>query len=128
MRTPDLGDKLITKVRSLYLRYERKYDRWGAQGKILAAMEVFRDEGVEMDEEQLLAFVNEAFPRTFVRGRQRAEAGGLPPRALLRSTREDIRELLARHGLRDDRLDRTALEETAERFGLDPEFLKGYLE
>ncbi len=56
---------MIERVRSLYLRNEQKYDRWGAQGKVLAAMEVFRLEGIVMGREKLEKYVNLAFPRTF---------------------------------------------------------------
>jgi len=118
---------MIDRVRSLYLRNEKKYDKWGAQGKLLATLEVFRKEGVVMDAEKLQKFVNLAFPRTFSCQRVPGGSDSTPSRKLLNAYLESLNLLFADQGVPPAQIERMALEETAERFCLDAEFLKAYL-
>ena len=119
---------MIREIRSLYLRDELKYDRWGAQGKLLATMEVLRKEGVVMEREKILRLVNMAFPRTFSCQRKPSEGEVLPDRRSLEACLEGVRALFEYHRLPTERIRDLALEETAERFCLDPAFLSRYLE
>ena len=118
---------MIEKVRSHYLRDELKYDRWGAQGKLLVTVEVFRREGVVMDGEKLLRFVNLAFPRTFSCQRKPVEGEALPSRETLHACRNNLLKLFDYYDLPADRVSRLVMEETAERFCLDTAFLTKYL-
>ncbi len=118
---------MIDRFRSLYLRDERKYDKWGAQGKTLAALEVLRREGIDMDPEKIQKLVNLAFPRTFSCQRMPGPSEPLPPAHFLEACRASLTELFVNHGLPPARIEKMVLEETAERFCLDVEFLRSYL-
>ena len=118
---------MIERVRSLYLRNEQKYDRWGAQGKILAALEVFRSEGIVMGPEKLERYVNLAFPRTFSCQRTPSPGEKLPSPKTMDACRGSLFRLFTESGLPPSRAGKLALEETAEIFCLDVEFLKSYL-
>ncbi|HLB00885.1 MAG TPA: hypothetical protein VJO14_05835 [Bacteroidota bacterium] len=118
---------MIDRVRSLYLRDEKKYDKWGAQGKILAAQDVFRREGIVMGREKIEKFVNIAFPRTFSCQKVPGERDPVPSPAVLESHRASISRLFREHGLPPASIEQLALEETAERFCLDSRFLRSYL-
>ena len=61
---------LVQKVFSRYLNNERKYDAWGAQGKLLVLMEILTEEGFDLKQlsrigVQFHKLVNLVFPRTF---------------------------------------------------------------
>jgi hypothetical protein len=118
---------MIERVRSLYLRDEKKYDKWGAQGKLLAALEVFRREGVSMDPEKLEKFVNLAFPRTFSCQRVPDRRDEVPPPEFLELYRKSIHDLFLSQGVPPSKCLSMALEETAERFCLDVDFMRSYL-
>ena len=122
-----MGEHLITKVRSGYLRDEDRYDRWGALGKVLATLEVFRREGVEMDPKKLEAYVNAAFPRTF--SCQRTPGAGviLPSREEVRAEHASMVELLSSWGVPEAKVGSLALDEIGERRCLDPRFLRDYM-
>ncbi len=122
-----MGDILITKVRSMYLRDEERYDRWGALGKVLATLEAFRREGVELDPGALQTFVNAAFPRTFSCQRVPAAGEGLPSREEVRTEYAAVTALLGAYGVPAAKAGRLALEEVGERRCLDAGFLKEYL-
>ena len=115
---------MIRKVRSTYLRDEERYDRWGALGKVLATLEAFRREGVEMDPKSLQTFVNAAFPRTFSCQRLPAAGEGLPSREEIRAEHASVAALLGACGVPAARAVRLALEEVGERRCLDAGFLK----
>jgi len=104
-----------------------KYDKWGAQGKMLAVLEVFRREGIVMERGKLEKFVNLAFPRTFSCQRVPGKQQTLPPPRVLEEYRASMVELFREFKIPVSRVERMALEETAERFCLDPGFLNSYL-
>ena len=126
-RAPDQGEQVIAKVRSAYLRDESKYDRWGAQGKILATLEVFRREGVRMEGKRLERYVNIAFPRTFSCQRTPAPGEALPAPDDLRAEHALMAELLHEQGVHPEKAARLAMEEIGERRCLDVLFLRRYL-
>jgi hypothetical protein len=118
---------MIERVRSVYLRDEWKYDKWGAQGKILAVQEVLRREGVVMERGKLEKYTNMAFPRTFSCQHIPEKPDEIPEPSLLREARASIVRLFRAHQLSPARAESLALEETAERFCLDSKFLAAYL-
>ena len=118
---------MIRQVRSLYLRDEQRFDRWGALGKVLATLEAFRLEGVRLDPGKLHAYVNLAFPRTFSCQRTPAPGEHLPSREVIRAERDSLVELLTESGVPGERVGSVALEELGERRCLDPGFIREYL-
>ncbi len=122
-----MGESLIRKARSAYLRDEIRYDRWGALGKVLATLDAFRMEGVPLDARGLESFVNAAFPRTFSCQRTPAAGEPLPPRGELRSEYDSMLQLLRASGVPEGKAKELAAEEVGERRCLDPGFLKDYL-
>ncbi len=122
-----MGKHLLVKVRSVYLRDEEKFDRWGALGKVLATLEVFRREGMVMDAKKLETYVNVAFPRTFSCQRTPGAGENLPPREEIRAEHASMVELLRAWGVPPEKVGLLALDEIGERRCLDPGFLREYL-
>ncbi len=60
------SEELVRKILSRYLQNEGRYDRWGAQGKLIVALEVFHEEGLNVRNGFLERLVNSVFPRTFL--------------------------------------------------------------
>lgn len=60
------SEELVRKILSRYLQNEGRYDRWGSQGKLIVALEVFREEGLFVRNGFLEKLVNSVFPRTFL--------------------------------------------------------------
>ena len=126
-RAPDLGEYLIAKVRSAYLRDEARYDRWGGLGKVLVTLEVFRREGVEMEVKKLGTYINAAFPRTFSCQRTPGAGETLPSREEIRAEHASMVELFGAWGVTEEKVGSLALDEIGERRCLDPRFLREYL-
>jgi hypothetical protein len=66
LRSTSSSSELVRKILSRYLQNEARYDRWGAQGKLIVATEVFREEGLSVGTGILEKLVNSIFPRTFL--------------------------------------------------------------
>jgi hypothetical protein len=118
---------MLTRIRSAYLRDEIKYDRWGALGKVLATLEVLRDEGVGTDCVNLEKVVNAAFPRTFPCQRVPGPDEALPDRDELRREVASMARLLGEWGIAPAKAEALAMEEIGERRCLDAGFLREYL-
>jgi hypothetical protein len=116
MRSVDL----ITKIRGSYLRNELRYDKWGAQGKLLVAKEVLAGEGVHLSFPQLRWLVNSAFPRTFACCRPApADPAPVDCRSVA-SYFMTMRSMFFAHGMGPRKSEGSAIEETAEKFCLSP--------
>lgn len=68
---------LVQKIWGRYLHNERKYDAWGAQGKLLVLREILSEEGFDIQQLASIGvkfqkLVNLVFPRTFF-SRHKAE-------------------------------------------------------
>lgn len=111
---------LISKIRGEYLRNEFRYDKWGAQGKILVAQKVLTVEGIILSFPSLRWLVNLAFPRTFACCKP-AHADSTPVRYLsLTRYFTSMRSMFFAHGMGPRPSDSMALEETAEKFCMPP--------
>ena len=117
-KTYSLDDNdLSKKMWGKYLQNERKYDLFGAQGKMALLQEVLNDSGIVlesgMDVQQI---INRIFPRTFFCERKRmiTERHG---NAVLRHFHR-LYEVYANQGLSTDIVEYICLSETAEKFCL----------
>jgi hypothetical protein len=118
---------MLTRIRSAYLRNEMKYDRWGAQGKILAVLEILRAEGIDAEGLKLEKLVNAAFPRTFSCQCQPGPGDMLPQREEVRREVLAMAVLLEEWGIDPSKAEFLAVEEIGERRCLDAAFLREYL-
>lgn len=111
-RSASNSSELVRKILSRYLQNEAHYDRWGAQGKLIVALEVFRDEGISVGAGIMEKLVNSVFPRTFLPVRKTTINSSLLP-SVVRYYREKTFEF-SRHSIDPG----TAIEETATRFNI----------
>ncbi len=105
---------LSDKAWAVYLRNEQKYDKWGAQGKILLMQELAGT--IQQDFHKT---INKIFPRTFYCERNRPIDKRVA-RAIIRYYNNQLSNL-AEYGLSGKVLRSTALEETAEKFCISVE-------
>ncbi len=120
--TQELDEQdLVRMIRSRYLRDERRYDAWGAQGKVLAIYETLQAEGYDLSQMTdkgvaIQRLANLVFPRCF----DTDQLQHLPPsiRESIVAYYHELRCSLTAQQLLDDQADFTALRETAARFGL----------
>jgi len=122
---------LVRKMWGRYLQDERKYDKWGAQGKLLVMQEILAEEGGNVQAKlepgaEYQKMTNEVFPRTFYCARQRPIGLSLT-RAILEYLGRLEREL-GNWGLSEQAVESTSLEETAERFCIPVERLKNIVD
>ena len=122
---------LVRKMWGRYLQNEWKYDKWGAQGKLLVMQEILAEEGIRIEAkpESGVGYqktTNEVFPRTFYCARQRPIGFSLA-RAILKHLKRLEREL-GKWGLTEAVIQSTSLEETAERFCIPIERLKNIVD
>ena len=103
---------LATLLHGRYLRDEARYDKWGAQGKVLLLLEVLSEERFPIEGLPVDHIVNSFFPRTFYCERQSADLDGTN----ITTCYDDVYALLIQNEVRVERASQVALEETAERF------------
>lgn len=125
------SDEVIRKIWGKYLHDERRFDKWGGQGKILAIVEVMREEGIDTESNSLAGIdyqeiANGLFPRTFYCEQ---------PRSINRSNEkaiaryfENLEETLSESGLTGIALDSTCAEETAEKFCISTEDVRAIIQ
>lgn len=121
---------LVRKMFSRYLNNERKYDAWGAQGKLLVLMEILAEEGFDPKQlagigVQFQKLVNIVFPRTFFSYNKKEH---FPDAA--EEVSEYYKEVLFQlslQGVNESMLIPMAVEECSSRFAIDPEHVKEIL-
>ena len=114
-----LSQELIRKIWSKYLQDERRYDKWGALGKILVVREILEGEGLALQADGDRSFdyeklVNEIFPRTF--SCQNAAKNTPADAESISAYFRRLRISLFSSGLVGRVLHSTCIEETAEKF------------
>jgi len=117
-----IKNDIVRKIQSCYLRQEQRFDKWGAQGKLLAAREVLLQEQRTIPRSALAGLVNAAFPRTFSCRHRDSEP--LPDQGAIALYFSDVRRALSREELAETDTECLALEETAERFCLSVEIVR----
>jgi len=120
-RNTSSSSELVRKILSRYLQNETRYDRWGAQGKIIVALEVFHEEGLSVRNGFLEKLVNSVFPRTFLPVPKTSINPMLIPRLVnyYWEKRSDLHEQSMDPGI--------AIEETATRFQLTSDTVREIL-
>ena len=108
------SSELVRKILSRYLQNETRYDRWGAQGKLIVALEVFREEGIAVASGAMERIVNSVFPRTFLPAGKTTINPFLLPSVV--TYYREKRSEFNRHAIDP----RSAIEETATRFNITP--------
>jgi hypothetical protein len=99
--------ELIRQLQSHYLQDEERYDKWGAQGKVLLVQEVLHiDSGVALE-----PLINAAFPRTFSCQRNNQPLSSDPIHEYHTWVKNQLRGYLE-----STAAEIVALEETAEKF------------
>ena len=118
---------LVQKIWGRYLHNERKYDTWGAQGKLLVLREILSEEGFDIKQLASIGvkfqkLVNLVFPRTFFSNHKREHFPEIS---------KDITEYynevlfhLSLQGMEESKLESVALEETSSKFAMDIEQVK----
>lgn len=112
---------LAQKMWSRYVRNERQYDAWGAQGKILLLQEVvteseYSQEVVVTIRAEWRRIINYVFPRTFFATNEAPVS-----KSLIKEVQEYhsfVLSLLADHGVEPDSRAKYSLEETAGKFDI----------
>jgi len=100
-----------------YLRFPRHYDKWGVLGKVLLVQELVQEgELPSLTFDQMRILINTAFPRELACTRQEKEI----PRAALMGYYSSVRDALILQEMKGEKAERVALQETAERYCLDP--------
>jgi hypothetical protein len=122
---------LVQKIFSRYLHNDRKYDAWGAQGKLLVLREILAEEGFDIQQlvrigVQFQKLVNLVFPRTFF---SHHKTENLPD--ITQDVNEYYREVkfqLSLQGMEELLLESIAIEETSSKYGIDTGQVKEILE
>lgn len=113
--------ELIKKIQGRYLRGAEKYDRWGAQGKLLVILEVLSEEGFDTRAMQKSGvefpkLVNFVFPRSFAP--KQCLSISKPIADLVSHYFIDVEGQLSSSHVVDMNIEWAALEETSSRFGI----------
>jgi len=99
--------ELIRQLQSRYLQNEARYDKWGAQGKLLLVQDVLHtDSSIALE-----PLINAAFPRTFSCQRNMQPLS----HELVQEYYAWAKDLLGEY-LDPVKTERIAMEETAEKF------------
>jgi hypothetical protein len=126
VRGSGVSSDIIRKIQSTYLRNELRYDKWGAQGKLLVAEEVLAREGMVATHRRVQNLVKIAFPRTFSCQHARTAAEHLPDRKEVILYFKEIRTMFNLQGMNAHLVELLALEETAERFCITVDVVSEY--
>lgn len=114
-------------MQSAYIRDERKYDKWGAQGKLLVIQEALLHIGITLPPERLEQIANIAFPRTFsCRQRESTPEENIPYEQIT-AYYTYVKELFEMHDVDETKLESLVLEETAEKFCLREDQIEAYV-
>jgi len=112
---------LVQKIWGRYLRFERRFDAWSGQGKLLVLIEILLEEGYDI--RQLVTsgvdfqkLVNLVFPRTFFSLRKPISQSRIIGRVVEYYREEKF--VLSLQGLDPLKIRSLALEETACKFDL----------
>jgi hypothetical protein len=122
---------LVQKIWGRYLHNERKYDRWGAQGKLLVLSEILSEEGFDIQQLfsisiQFQKLVNLVFPRTFF-SRHKAERLIDIAQDVIDYYKE-VKLQLSLQGMEGTVLESVAVEETASKFDMSEEEIGKFVE
>ncbi len=122
---------LVQKIWGRYLHNERKYDAWGAQGKLLVLSEILSEEGFDI--QQLFSIgvkfqklVNLVFPRTFFLRHKAERLTGIAQDVI--DYYREVKLQLSLQGMEDTVLESVAVEETASRFDMSEEEVRKFVQ
>jgi hypothetical protein len=121
---------LVQKIFSRYLHNERKYDAWGAQGKVLVLREILAEEGFDIPQlvsigVQFQKLVNLVFPRTFFSHHKKENFPNINQDVV--EYYREVKFQLTLQGIEEFKLEHITIEETSSKFGIDAEQLKDIL-
>ena len=103
---------MIQKLQGRYLRDEWRYDKYGAQGKILLLQEILQEQNLASQGLSLEQIINTAFPRTFSCKKQHGDI----EMGSIRHAYIDTRDSFLLQEMDLTTANRVAIEEVAERF------------
>ena len=122
---------LVQKIWGRYLHNERKYDRWGAQGKLLVLSEILSEEGFDIQQLfsisiQFQKLVNLVFPRTFFSHHKAERITGIAQDVI--DYYREVKLQLSLQGMEETVLESVAVEETASKFDMSEEEIGKFVE
>jgi hypothetical protein len=112
---------IIRKMQGEYLRFERKYDKWGAMGKVLVVQELIRGGSIaSMSYDEIRRYIYAAFPREFPCTKKKRE----PDDKSIIDYYSSIKDALVQQEMEEQKVQSVAVEETAESFCIETERIR----